>query len=166
MILNVFSNLNEETKKKGVRLSVVGADEEWAIRHGVQTIDKGVIKFYGRRDRDFVINKYAESDYSVLLRDEDKTFAKAGFPTKISESMTFGVVPITNLFSNLSDYLDNENAIIVNGHKEENFVEAINSSINEVDSLSKRKKNAIMTAQKAFNIETYKDELLSLINDK
>ena len=166
VMLNVFSNLNEEIKKKGVRLSVVGVDDEWAIRHGVQTIDKDVIKFYGRRDRDFVIYKYAESDYSVLLRDEDKTFAKAGFPTKISESMTFGVVPITNLSSNLSDYLNKENAIIVNGHKEENFVEAISTSINEVDSLSKRKKNAIMTAQKAFNIETYKDELLSLINDK
>ena len=165
-IINAFSSLDLKLINKGIHLNVIGVDEEWARRHGVASYNKDIVTLYGRQNRIFVSEKYAESDYSVLLRDENKTFAKAGFPTKISESMMFGVVPIANLSSNLGDYLDNSNSIIVNGHELDDFINAIHASINEVQKLSSRKKKALDTSHKFFNVEFYKDSLISLIKNK
>ena len=162
-IINAFSSLGDRTYKNNIHLEIIGVDEEWATKHGILTYDKEIITFRGRQSREYIFNKYSECDYSVLLRDENKTFAKAGFPTKISESMTFGVVPITNQTSNLSDYLNSGNSVIVNGHEIKDFINAIDDSIKEKSKLSSRKKSAIKTANKYFNIETYSEELLGLI---
>lgn len=45
------------------------------------------------------------SDFSVLLRPLER-YAMAGFPTKVTESMTLGTPVICNLTSDLADYVD------------------------------------------------------------
>lgn len=162
-IINAFSGLGDRDYKKDIHLDVIGVDEKWAFEHGVTSYDKNIITFHGRQSRDFIISKYSECDYSVLLRDEEKIFAKAGFPTKISESMAFGIVPITNPTSNLSDYLNNSNSVIVNGHGVADFINAIDISIKEKSKLSSRKKAALSTASLHFNVESYSKELLALV---
>ena len=163
VIVEAFSSLPNKEK---VHLNIIGVDDEWAMKHGVNNYDKSIITFFGRNGMDFIVDKYSESDYSVLLRDENKLFAKAGFPTKISESMVFGIVPITNLSSNLSDYLNENNSIIVNGHTKDDFIDALNKSISEAKKITARKKNAFLTASTSFNIDSYKNELLSLLENK
>lgn len=165
-IINAFSSVDKSFLSKDIHLNIIGAGEEWATKHGITSYDKEAITFFGRQKNDFVMDMYAKSDYAVLLRDEEKVFAKAGFPTKISEAMTFGVVPITNLSSNLCDYLNDDNSIIVKGHELEEFVEAIKVSIAEFDKIIDRKNNSVKTAESNFNIDSYEDVLLSLINDK
>lgn len=55
------------------------------------------------------------SDYTILLRDS-KTSTNAGFPTKISESISLGVPVITNITSDIDFYIkDGKNGIIVPG---------------------------------------------------
>lgn len=162
-IILAFSSLGEIASKHNAHLSIIGVDEKWANKHHVDSFDSQHITFYGRRDKKFVFEAYAKSDYSILLRDENKIFAKAGFPTKISESMILGVTPITNLTSNLSDYLNSNNAIIVDGHSESDLLKALVVSINDLANNAIRKQSALNTAKENFDIEKYKDKLLNLV---
>ncbi len=162
-IIETFSNLGEMSKKNDVHFNIIGVNEEWATKHNVLQYDKNVISFFGRQNKEFILNKYAESDYSVLLRDEEKVFAKAGFPTKISESLALGVTPICNLSSNLSDILNENNSIIINGHGSSELLESIKFSINDIKKNIFRKTNAIKTAENELNIELYANDLLSII---
>lgn len=166
IIINAFSTYSSKTNTPKIHLNIIGVDEQWAEKHGVTLWNKEVISFLGRRDKEFVFNSYAQSDYSVLLRDETKVFAKAGFPTKISESMILGVVPITNLTSNLSEYLTTNNSIIVKDSTTESFLEAIDKSVKDFKSNSSRSSLAKKTASENFNIEKYKGELSSLIDNE
>lgn len=164
IILQAFSSLGEKAKANNIHLNVVGVDNEWALKHNVASIDNSVISFQGRQNKQFVFDAYSLSDYSILIRDENKTFAKAGFPTKISESMVLGVTPITNLTSNLSDYLNENNSIIVNGYDVDDVLKAIEFSIKDFKNNNARKECALKTAKENFDIEKYKDTLLSLIS--
>lgn len=163
-IIRSFSSLHQIASKSNANLNIIGVNEEWAKKHYIDSFDSEHIKFYGKRSKDFVYEMYANSDYSILLRDENKTFAKAGFPTKISESMILGVTPITNLTSNLADYLNPNNAIIVNGHSESDLSKALIASVKDFDNNAKRKELALRTAKDNFDIEKYGDVLLSLVN--
>lgn len=161
-LIEAFSNLDEKRKKLSI-FHVIGVNECWAIKHGIKCVDKSVITFYGRKDRDFINEFYTKIDYSVLLRDEEKVFAKAGFPTKISEAAFHGVTPLTNLTSNLSDYLNSQNSIIVNGHSVDAALKAIEFAIDDIKNNGKRKANILKTAEQHFNIDVYEDRLLSLL---
>ena len=163
-IIQVFSSLGEIASKHNAQLNIIGVNEKWAKKHNVVLFDSEHIKFYGKQNKDFIYEMYANSDYSILLRDENKTFAKAGFPTKISESMILGVTPITNLTSNLSDYLNSSNAIIVNGHGSSDLSKALIASIEDFDNNARRKESALRTAKDNFDIEKYRDVLVSLIH--
>ena len=69
---------------------------------------------------------YDICDFSVLLRTENSRLAKAGFPTKISESLVHGVPVICNLSSDLNKYLvDGVNSIIVKGENPEDFTSSL-----------------------------------------
>ncbi len=58
------------------------------------------------------------SDFSVLHRD-DNLVTKAGFPTKVSESISLGTPVITEPTSNIIDYIiDGENGYIINAENE------------------------------------------------
>lgn len=162
-MIEAFSNLGKIGHKYKVHFDIIGVDENWAANHGVASFDKDIVSFYGRQNKEFIYDKYAISDYSVLLRDENKVFAKAGFPTKISESMAFGVVPICNISSNLGDYLNNTNSIIVDGHTSKDLVSAIRISVVDIKKNTARKNNAISTANKFFNIDEYTNDLFSII---
>ncbi len=163
-IIRAFSSFSQSVKDMAVYLNIIGVDEGWAKKHHIGLLNSHHIKFYGKQSRDFVFEQYLRSDYSILLRDENKVFAKAGFPTKISESMMLGVTPITNLTSNLSDYLNSKNSIIVNGHEESDLLESLIISANDIKNNRVRKETALNTAKSNFNIENYKDLLLSLIS--
>ena len=54
-----------------------------------------------------------ESTWSIILRD-DNAVVKAGFPTKLVESISCGTPVIANSFSNVLEYLDERNSLIVN----------------------------------------------------
>ena len=114
---------------------LIGVSENWLIKHGLnqETINNlsGCLKILGRLSHSDVEKYYLISEYSLLARDENKCFTKAGFPTKISESLFYCVVPITNLTSDLGLYLKNEiNSVIIDGHSPDNISKAI---INAVD---------------------------------
>ena len=71
------------------------------------------VKFFGPMSNKEVQQHISNSDYTILLRDS-KTSNNAGFPTKISESISLGVPPITNITSDIGCYIkDGVNGIVV-----------------------------------------------------
>lgn len=66
----------------------------------------------------------------MLIRDENLRYAKAGFPTKIVESLACGTPPLCNYSSDLELYLkDRQNSIIANGHTAKDVCEAVKNAL-------------------------------------
>lgn len=118
-ILAGFSLLSEsELGKLEIRLigitcgqlvSVCGVKEE--------TIERisSSLKCFGRVSREEVLDNLKEADFTILLRSETLRYAKAGFPTKVVESLAAATPVITNLTSDLGMYLeDGKDSLIVN----------------------------------------------------
>ncbi|MEA5108475.1 MAG: glycosyltransferase [Sphaerochaeta associata] len=71
------------------------------------------IKFLGKMNNIEVIQEISNANFSILIRDS-KRVTNAGFPTKVSESLLFGIPVITNLTSDIADYItDGGNGIII-----------------------------------------------------
>ncbi|WP_347353505.1 glycosyltransferase [Acetoanaerobium noterae] len=127
---------------------------------------KDALKIYGRVDRKKVVESLGSSDFSVMLRDSNARYAKAGFPTKIVESLTCGTPVITNISSDLGEYLvDTINCIIVESCDSHSFAMAIQKALSLNNAtLSKMKMEANKTALKNFDIDLFRNELRSLLN--
>lgn len=75
---------------------------------------KNSLSIMGRRPNDEVMSAYEDADFSIVLRDPSLRVNRAGFPSKVVESMRLGVPVICNYSSDLRDYLThNENSIII-----------------------------------------------------
>ena len=73
-------------------------------------INQNMIRCMGRVPRPVVLQTLQETDFTVLIRDASLRYAKAGFPTKVVESLMSGTPVICNLSSDLDEYLvDGEN---------------------------------------------------------
>ena len=68
--------------------------------------------FYGRMSHLDVIQQVKNADWSIIIR-EDNLVTRAGFPTKVVESISCGTPIISNVFSNITDYLKDCNSLIV-----------------------------------------------------
>lgn len=80
----------------------------------------------GRVTKEEVLKNLEETDFTVLLRSPTQRYAKAGFPTKVVESLTNGTPVICNITSDLKDYIcDGENGIIVDNCSAEAFAASI-----------------------------------------
>ena len=68
---------------------------------------------HGRMTRDAVLRIVASSDFSLLQRPQLR-YANAGFPSKVVESLLIGTPVVTNITSDLGEYLrDNFNAVVL-----------------------------------------------------
>lgn len=165
-IINGFALLDSRELQK-IELNIIGVNKEQLI--DMCEVDKNAIsilgsslKIHGRVKRDIAMKYIMKSDYSLLIRDENLRYAKAGFPTKIVESLACGTPPLCNYSSDLELYLnDKKNSIIANGHSPEDVCDAIRKAIGimgEKDRESMRK-NARYTALTYFDYSTYKELL-------
>ena len=66
------------------------------------------VKFLGRLSHQESIKILKQGDFSIFIR-EDNLINRAGFPTKLVESMSCGVPVITNKTSNIDEYISNGN---------------------------------------------------------
>jgi len=160
-ILYALTLLNESELKK-VKMIILGVslDEVKKIfikdTVSMKKISK-ILEIRGRVPREKVIIELLKSDFTVLLRDPLKRYAKAGFPSKVVESLCHGVPIITNYSSDLNMYLkDNINSIIVKGCTSLDFYESLKKAmeLKKMD-LKKMKKNARKTGLENFDLEKY-----------
>ncbi len=99
--------------KRNVRFNVVGITKEQFVQiyDWKKNITDRVI-FHGRVEHDKVIELTKSSDWTIILR-ENNWVVRAGFPTKLVESISCGIPVIINRFSNIADYVVEKNGILI-----------------------------------------------------
>lgn len=139
--------------------SVCSAAEETVRRLGER------LQCLGRVPRHEVLRQLEQADFTVLLRPQKLRYAKAGFPTKVVESLASGTPVISNLTSDLSMYLrDMENGIVVT----DDTVQAMAHAMERAARLSAEKRLQMQqlarsTAEECFDFRCYQSQLHSLI---
>jgi glycosyltransferase involved in cell wall biosynthesis len=125
------------------------------------------VKCYGRVAREVVLKNLEDVDFTVLMRSSTQRYAKAGFPTKVVESLASATPVICNLTSDLADYIkDGYNGIVVNGESAKDFSLAVEKAMKlSVSDKELMSKNARLTAENSFSYKLYKDEVIELVSD-
>ena len=168
-IIEGFCLLSDEQKSL-VELHIVGVNE-----HQLKTVCdvnpesleqlRGVLTAHGRVPHNEAVRYVREADYTLLFRDASLRYAKAGFPTKIVESLSCGTPPVCNLSSDLGLYLrDGENAFIAQDNSPNSICKALEKVLNSTDEhQAAMRKNARKTAEELFDYTQYVDTLKELI---
>lgn len=171
-IIEGFSFLSLE-QRKIVEVNIIGVNEDQLVKSCDVSIDlinsiKDCLKIYGRISRDETLELVKRADYSLLIRDESLRYSKAGFPTKIVESLACGTPPLCNLTSDLGLYLKNEeNSIIALGHTSKDVYEAIIHAISITD-INKRnfmRESARKLAEDSFHYSRYVSSLKEICDN-
>ena len=101
------------TLNNKVRFDIIGISKEQYVATWGDNKNRDYVIFNGRRPHEEVIRKLLEADFQIFLR-PDSLPNRAGFPTKFVETISSGTLPITNLSSNLKDYIsDGKNGFII-----------------------------------------------------
>lgn len=154
LILEALDEIIPNLNKK-IRFDIIGITQEQYVNTWGDNIPHDYAVFNGRRPHKEVIKKLLEADFQVFLR-PDNLPNRAGFPTKFVETITSGTLPITNLSSNLNDYLtDGKTGIVINNLAPETIKESIKRALSlsrkEIDVLKKNLRTNIFDYRQYIN---------------
>lgn len=165
--IDVFNKVSKIETKRSFQINFMGFDKQQMIevfpeevreeyRKKIDDLDDH-IKYFGKMNNDEVQEIIKNSDFTILLRDS-KTCNNAGFPTKVSESISLGVPVVVNPTSDIASYIkDNDNGIVVPAPDDiDGIVERIVQVLNMDDSdLQKLRDGACKT--EGFYYESYSE---------
>lgn len=81
-----------------------------------------VITFHGRKPHSIIVENIQKSDFTIFLRNIERVI-EAGFPSKFSESISYGTPVISNMISNIERYaVEGKNSYIISLEDEEGQV--------------------------------------------
>ena len=106
LIVEEFAKLNS----KNLKLYLAGVDQKM---FDVSESNVNIV-FLGKISNEKCISYMKQMDLTILFRD-DNEMTRAGFPSKITESLMCGIPIACNLTSDLGKYLNTNNAILVDG---------------------------------------------------
>ena len=152
-----------------LEVRIIGISKEQAQKNGISTevINKlgDSLVFMGRIPREQVFEYLEAAHFSILLRPADQRYAKAGFPTKVPESLSVGTPVICNFSSDLGDFLsDGIDCIEVNSCSEKDMKIAVERvlNLNEVE-LRRLSVNARKLAANRFDYRLFIPEVRSIL---
>lgn len=146
LILRALDEIVPNLDKK-IRFDIIGISQEQYINTWGDNTHHDYAVFNGRRPHEEVIKKLLEADFQIFLR-PDNLPNRAGFPTKFVETITSHTLPITNLSSNLKDYIIHGKTGFVIETLEPDYIK---ESINKAMSLS-RKEIDVLKNNLKFNL--------------
>lgn len=156
-------------KLEQVEFTIIGVSQDVVkqnIANDVYDYIKPYLQIKGRISREDVLNHLRESDFSVLLRDPNLKVSKAGFPSKVPESMCNGTPLICNYSSDLQDYLiDSVNALICKDYTPTAFKDTVLKAL--LLSSEEKKQiaiNAYKTAEQHFNICSNREKFINILS--
>ena len=170
VMLDAFALLPDELLRRVV-FNIVGCTKEQMIAAGisVEVLNKldQLLIVHGRVSHDEVLQILKGTHFTLLMRSPEQRYAKAGFPTKVVESLSMSTPVICNLTSDLGEYLvDDENALLV----EECSPNALQRQLYRASRMSTAQLfdmccNAYETASKRFNYVAFLSALKKLTED-
>lgn len=162
-----------EASKSGIPvfLHLVGLNDDY-IRTAVSqyasledaTKFRDSYKAYGRVENEVARLIVSQCDFSILLR-PDLRYSRAGFPSKVGESLSLGTPMMANLSSNLDEiFVNGVNSLTVQGLTIEAVLQEIRRAAELTDSdISSMKKAALDTGTEVFSIESYGERLVAFL---
>lgn len=170
-ILEGFSLLDKK-RLQTVEIHIIGVNEKQLIekcaikRELLENLGTTMIA-HGRVSREEALEWVCKADFSLLLRNSDLRYAKAGFPTKVVESLACGTPPICNLSSDLDLYLQDQiNAIFIEKCSAEYVKEALLVSMDmEYEKRKELRIEARKLAEECFDYRVYINDLAVLVTE-
>jgi len=130
----IIRALEKLSIKESIEISfnVIGmTEDQYRITYQIAKDDPipSYVCFLGRISHVEVIRQLKCSDFQIFLR-ENNLANTAGFPTKFAESISAGVMVLTNHSSDLKEYLfDGENGFTLNISNEQSLVESLRNPL-------------------------------------
>ena len=157
-------SLIPQTERSKIQFLIYGLDKsqiERSVSSEVFERAKNSLYIMGRRPNEEVVEAYSQVDFSIVLRNTLLRVNRAGFPSKVVESMQFGVPVICNYSSDLQEYLiHNENSIIVEDLDAVSLCKQLQSLVHmprmEKDVISR---NAQQTVREKLGPKQFEDKL-------
>lgn len=168
MVIEAFYLLNQY-EKKNCKLHIVGCTKEQVISSGVSIkyIEKlgEQLQFYGRIPHEKVLEMLVIMDFTLLMRSPELRYAKAGFPTKVAESLSRSTPVISNITSDLALYLiDGYNALVVEEYSVNSLKKALERSLKlDVNKRAVLCKNALHVAKNKLDYKHFIDQLKNVL---
>lgn len=153
-LIEAIALLSKEDQKR-ISFTVIGTTEEQAKAAGIISSTSNTIesvRFVGRVPRSEVLKYLARADFTFLLRPENERYARAGFPTKVVESLASGTPVMCNYSSDLGMYLSDDNSIRIENCSRDACYKALTNML----SISLKKRNEMMHNARAL-AETHFD---------
>lgn len=171
-IMRVLVDAKEMLIQNGIKIFFAGLTKEY-FRDKVSEFEyreiDNIAVFLGRLSRKKVCEYFNLVHFTILARDPNKEFAKAGFPTKIAESLTYGVPVISNISSDLSSILeDNKNSYLFTYGNADSLINAIKKALFsfEGESYSKLCNNCCNTINDRLNSDFFVAKLLTFLGEE
>lgn len=122
---------------------------------------------YGRVPHEECVKVIEKADFSILFR-ENLRYAKAGFSTKLSESLSLGIPVLCNAVSGADEIIkDGFNGVKIEGCDSASIMKAIERILLlDEGSIDAMKQHAIETAKQRFVDELYTSVLDKAVNTK
>ncbi|MEZ9349956.1 glycosyltransferase family 4 protein [Vibrio splendidus] len=154
-----------------INFVVAGVTEEELLKYPAlvhRRIKKipNTITCLGKVQQSVAIRLIKTADFSVLLRPQER-YANAGFPTKVVESLTMGTPVITNLTSDLCNYInDGKEGIICNDHSSASLIIALGKATQlDKKQLALMRIEARKKAEESFDFRLYHEKLALFIEN-
>lgn len=171
LLAPVFESFRALTndERKLIKIIIAGVDVNQLLkREGVKKdellLTKDNILVLGMVPHSTIEKLYEVCDFSILIKPLKKKFSKAGFPTKVSESMAHGVPPICNISSDLQLYLNETNSVLIDGDRAENVTLALKKVISmDENEVAQMRNAARKTSQDKLDINSFVKEVDNFI---
>lgn len=123
------------------------------------------VEFFGRVSRETVEKNLLMADFALLFRNPDERYAKAGFPTKVVESLMYATPMLCNLSSDLGLYLrDGVNCMLAQSESTEDICDALQRILKlTLEERIEMQKSARKCATENFDYRIYRDTFFEII---
>lgn len=169
LLLPYLGAIREINKNKiKVVADIVGVTKEHiSTLLNIEDVEEFGIVAYGRVPHEDCVRLVEKADFSILFR-ENLRYAKAGFSTKLSESLSLGIPVLCNAVGGADEIItDGFNGIKIEGCDSASIMKAIERILLlDEGSIDAMKQHAIETAKQRFVGELYISVLDKAVNMK
>lgn len=149
-----------------IRFNIIGIDNDYLMKKYYHKSGECGIVAYGRLENRKAKEIISRSDFTVLFRRPER-YAKAGYSTKLAESLMLGVPVICNNIGGADIHIQNN----YNGIKiDECSVESIEKVLMKItkmkkDDIFRMKNNAYLTGKKIYTPANYNASIENLLKN-